>query len=245
MSLCVRCNLTQLLSVARISCPATTQVRWKKREPVRKPKWLPRAPSKLYQVYQPPEYPQDEQEQIDHLDRVFSTKYRSIKQYFHEAFYKPSLSAGGKTTDQVLLEREEDEQLLIENLEENRRVAVIRAQRLERERALLSNDLLETDAIEKEQIEVRESLAKTTIEQELKRFDTYVTKDNIEAAIDEALENPTSYDFAIDVKGNIVSDGPMHPYSRNPSSIPETRSQKEEIAMAAQQPPKFTEKKLY
>lgn len=245
MNTCLRGHVMPALKVMQSSPCLVQQVRWKKREPVRKMKWLPRAPSKLYRVYQPPALPEDEQNQINHLDRLYATKLYSIQDYFREAFFKPSLTAGGKTKEQIESELLEDERLLAENDAANQRTALARDARLAREHELEASDLLQKDSERQQEVAQKIVEAMATVASEMKRAPTYITRDTLDAAIEEALANPVDYDFHIDKIGKIYVDGTLHPYTLRPHDKPETSSNTAEVPLMDKQELKFKEKKLY
>jgi len=202
------------------------------------------APSKLFRIKEQPVVPRDERDQANHLDWLYNTKSRSIQAYFREKFYVPSLTAGGMSVEQVDDEMNDHIRLLAENDEENKRVASQRKERLTIENELIKNDLLEADLTAKMAAEEKLDEAKAIVDAEVRRSATFITMDTLEKAIEEALQNPVNYEFAIDKKGQIVNDGKVHPYAYNPSAIPETSSNTAELATADQKK-KFRERKIY
>lgn len=84
------------------------------------------------------------------------------------------------------------------------------------------------------------------VSQEIERSKTYITRDNIDAKIDETLTHQTNYDYAIDVNGRIMFDGSLHPYALRPKAVPETSSQTEEYqSFDSGKPVYLKAKKLY
>lgn len=205
------------------------QIRNKKKEAFRKPIWAPTAPSKLFRIPEKPNYDEEERAQREYLDITYNRMSASIYKYFKEEFYLPTLGAGGFSPEQIRGEEEEQMKLIRENDIENERVRKIREERLENERKEIEAELL----VEKlKQEENRKILAKQIdeeVEQEIKRSETYITKETLDQAIEEALENVVNYEFAIDVQGNIYYDDKLHPYALMPSAIPETSSNTKEF----------------
>lgn len=199
-------------------------VRFKRREPKRKPIWLPRAPSKLFVVPERPVYTEDEEEQIEHLHFQYQSELLSIRDYCRDHFYLPSKTAGGLSAEQVQEEEEEHARLLRENEEENQRVALVRSQRLAKEQKMFESDVLKAEEERKEFLESLESEARRTLDAELIRSKTYITKETLNPAIEEALAHPVHYDFAITKDGSIVTDGHIHVNALVPTAIPNSSS---------------------
>ncbi|KAI1289815.1 putative 28S ribosomal protein S26, mitochondrial [Halotydeus destructor] len=243
MNQCIRCQLMPILRAT--ASPCVTQVRWKKREPVKKMKWLPRAPSKLYLVYNKPATSIEEDAQTEHTMKINDSKMKSIRGFFRDRFYLPSLTAGGMSLEQVAAEKDEHLRLLEENEKENVRVAGERVKRLEKERISIREDLLSQEISLQARYEEQTNKARAVLDDEMKRFPTYITKENLELAIEEALANPVNYEYAIDKNGKIYHEGKIHPYALKPNAIPETSSQRDEVTLIGQQELKFEEKKLY
>lgn len=188
--------------------------------------------------------PNDERDQQAHLQWIYDTQYRSIQRYFSEKFYIPSLTAGGMSTEQVDAEWSEHLRLLQENDDENKRMAEVRKERLSHEQELREADFMNTQIEEEAITKQQQDAAKAVVKAEIKRQPTFITKETLDAAILEALANPVGYDFAIDKQGKVYFDKALHPYALEPSAIPETSSNTEEVGLLDEKF-KFEEKKLY
>lgn len=199
-------------------------VRFKRREPKRKPIWLPRAPSKLFVIPERIVYPKDEEEQIEHLHFQYQSELLSIRDYCRDHYYLPSKTAGGLSTEQVQEEEEEHARLLRENKEENQRMARMRSERLANEQKMFESDVIKAEDERKDFLALLESEARKTLDAELKRSATYITKETLNAAIEEALAYPVHYDFAITKDGSIVTDGNIHVNALIPTAIPNSSS---------------------
>src|SRR5438270_580309 len=96
ISLQKRCvNLFRMNKLIEIS------IRGKKYEPKRKPLWMAVAPSKLYRVHEPPDYPKDEYDLMMGLTFEYFRKSKSIHTYFKERYYLPTTISGGFTESEV------------------------------------------------------------------------------------------------------------------------------------------------
>lgn len=199
-------------------------IRFKRREPKRKPIWLPRAPSKLFVLPEKIVYPKDEEEQIEHLHFQYQSELLSIRDYCRDHFYLPSKSAGGLSTEQVKEEEDEHARLLRENEEENQRVAEMRSQRLVKEKKMFESDVIKFNEERREILASLESEARMAIDAELKRCSTFITKETLNVKIEEALAHPVHYDFAITKDGTIITDGHIHVNALIPTAIPNSSS---------------------
>lgn len=192
------------------------------KEPCRKAVWLPTAPSKYYKVYEPPNFSPIEKKAIQRMEYNYDILRNSLCAYFKEKFYLPTLEAGGMPFEIVKTEEEEFEKLLRENEETNAKIAKEREARLQREADYRDEELIKEEmAYEAEEAEKGRKID-IYIGKELERSKTFIMQETLEDAINEALAKPVSYNFAIDNKGNIYSDGSLHPYALTPSAIPET-----------------------
>lgn len=171
-------------------------VRWR-----RKPRWLPTARSKVFKVPQRPNKPQEEHEEIKRLYNNYRTHMKSIRRYL---FYRYSTELESQSnTEQQQLETEEDFIRCSKiNDEWNGRCKVEREKRLEellKKDVLLAKEKIESIRMKKEeQLQMIEEI----VRQEKEASATYITAENIDAAIEEALNKEVDYNFAIDLDGN-------------------------------------------
>ena len=124
--------------------------------------------------------------------------------------------------EQVQQIEDEHQRLLRENEEENQRVAEDRKQRnivLKKQQA---DDLLQKQLEKDDKNEEIRKIAEQMVQKEIERSKTYITRDNLDAVIEEALSTPVSYEFAIDKKGNVLTEGKIHPNAFTPSATPDT-----------------------
>ncbi|RWS06913.1 hypothetical protein B4U79_12610 [Dinothrombium tinctorium] len=214
--------------------------------PARKKIWQPTAPSKLFIIREKPVIPEDEQKQIDFLEERHEMFMKSIKTYFEREFYLPVITHKGFSEEQMKEEREEQRQLLLENEKENARVAALREEQMKLEMEMAKESLLEKQReLEREQQE--EILAATELAaKEINRSETFITKANLEAAIENALLHPVHYEYAVDLHGNVIFEDYLHPYALKPTAVPETSSVTEEFETNdCRKPVKLTKKDLY
>lgn len=185
---------------------------------------MPQAPSKLFKIPEKVKYSEDEEEQLEHLHWQYQSELLSIRDYCRDNFYIPAKTSGGLSADQVKEEEEEQARLLKENEEENRRVAQMRSERVVRDQRMFESDVLKAEEERRQFLESLHSESESVVEAEVKRSRTYITKETLDARIEEALANPVHYDFAITRDGQIVTDGTIHVNALLPSAIPDSSS---------------------
>lgn len=187
---------------------------------MRKPIWYPTAPSKLYDIPEPVYYAPDEWEQFDALERKYQDGLRSLQNYLHKNVYMASITTGGFDSEQVKAEYDEQVRLLKENEEENERVRVLREKMTKEFKEEIERKAVEREYERLVDLEEFKKIAEKEIRKEIERSKTYITRDRLEEAIEYALDNPVSYEFAIDLNGKIV--GATHPYALRPSAVPDS-----------------------
>ncbi|XP_053212696.1 uncharacterized protein LOC128396180 [Panonychus citri] len=213
--------------------------------PVRKPIYYPMAPSKLYVIKEAPYFAEDEKEQYDVLKENYLTGLRTLRTFLYKEVYLPTTTAGGFSAEEVSKEAEEQERLLAENDAENERQRIRREEKTAWIREQLENDAL-IDATNRIAAEEEDRfLASKQIEKDIERSSTFITKDTLEKFVLQALDCPTSYEFAVDLQGKIIFSDKLHPYALKPSSVPETSDLELEKFATKDKDIKLQEKTLY
>ncbi|XP_059421514.1 28S ribosomal protein S26, mitochondrial [Carassius carassius] len=172
----------------------------------RKSRTDPKAKSKLGRVKTPP--PVDPGEMVVLKERYteYSLILRALRLEFKEQMLRKKYEeeVGSVAEERAKREAEEHRSLMALNDAENLRMYQIREQRMQkeaeaaelkkREAAILHQQELENYIKEKE----RQILL---LQEEAKDF---ITPDNLDQRIEEALDNPKNYNFAIDKEGRVV-----------------------------------------
>ncbi|XP_022091771.1 28S ribosomal protein S26, mitochondrial-like [Acanthaster planci] len=183
------------LSVVSLQC-----VRWRKR------RTDPKAKSKLdYRRIPTP---------VDPWEHKFLTTkiahYRTILRAMRKMFKeeqkqkRTETAEGGSAEERAQMEREEHLRLLEWNEQENARTGTIREERirlrlLDQEERKLKKML----RMEEERQQALEELAsRVRLEKEASK--SYITMDNVEQAIENALADTKEYNFSIDQQGKIL-----------------------------------------
>lgn len=168
-----------------------------------KPRWIPRAPSKMFVLPNKLMTPDEELNQILKLKYRHQDKYAAITQYLYEDYLKNS-DVGEAAKIEAQREQAEHERLLEENDRINRQVAERRAIRLADE-AKQAEIRIKEEVKEYEVIEERErQLADSLISEEIEDTKNVITtEDQLEKAVLEAIDNPIDYEYSIDLQGHI------------------------------------------
>lgn len=178
-------------------------VRWK-----RKPIWLPPAKSKLFRVPVKPKMPEEELNEMKRLNSNYKTYMNSVIQYFRnihsgEAFQNMQY----KLEEAWKVEFAESIRL---NDEWNQKIAAERNERLEKK--MQEEIEHKKDLLAKRKEREAEKIAKMEAEvaAALKNAENYITEENIDAALEEILNNVINYNYSIDVNGNIDREDPTN-----------------------------------
>lgn len=170
-------------------------VRWK-----RKPIWLPPAKSKLFRIPERKVIPIEESIELKRLHNNYRTYMKSLMTYFIETEKEKEFRF-----HKLVVEKnaQEDFEICSQiNDEWNKEIAMMREERLIQEREDRQKEILEKVQMKKE----RDSKILEKIDEEIRKAKeeakTFITPENIDKAIVNALENITEHNVAIDVKGN-------------------------------------------
>ncbi|XP_063979593.1 small ribosomal subunit protein mS26 [Diachasmimorpha longicaudata] len=170
-------------------------IRWK-----RKPVWLPQAKSKLFKVPPRLHIPKEESVEILRLYNHYRTYRKSIREYLVQL-----VKASQVQFDEASVRKAEEEdyaRCCIINEEWNKEVSKTRDIRLAKEKEARKEHTLQMISMKKE----KQRLMMEKIEEKVKKAKleavTFITPDNIDRAIEEALANVVDYNAAIDKNGN-------------------------------------------
>ncbi|XP_059609360.1 small ribosomal subunit protein mS26 [Phlebotomus argentipes] len=172
-------------------------VRWH-----RKPRWVPMAKTRYNK--EPVRKPVDveEKEEMLRLYNMYRTQYRSVRKFLFA-------EVASKETQNTILsqspEEEEDDMrnAIAINDEWNKEIVMIRDQRLEKRRNAKTEDVLERIEAKKLRDEERRRWADERVQHEIERSKHFIKRENLESAIEKALDNPVDFNFAIDLNLNI------------------------------------------
>ncbi|XP_053694718.1 probable 28S ribosomal protein S26, mitochondrial [Sabethes cyaneus] len=170
----------------------------------RKPRWLGTAKSKLFRVPERPKQAPEERAELQRLYNNYHTQIKAVRRFLIDEVEALKLvSRAGLILQTPEEEEAEWEQAQKINEEWNRKIAQQRDQRLAIEREEKTKYVLERlmakEQREKEQMEQVEE----QVRQAKEAVKSFITRENIDQAIENALVQPKSYNFALDLEGNI------------------------------------------
>lgn len=209
--------MNAMVNLCRTAVPWTLSVQYEcVRTVMRKPRHLPRAKSKMFRVPERKRLPEDEKLELMRLHNNYRTYIKSIRAFLKAELDK-SASASEQAQEEIRKEKEQHILCMKENDAWNAEVAKLRAVRLAKQELVEKEAIL--DAIIKHEQQEKEYLEEVEdiISKEKERAKYYITPENIDEAIEKALDNEVDYNFSLDVDGTIY-----HGRFTKPSSASES-----------------------
>ncbi|GBM23566.1 hypothetical protein AVEN_196642-1 [Araneus ventricosus] len=208
MSLLWRSHFPSVLKLheacRKVSCKSM-QLRWKK-IPIRKPRWLPMAPSKLFRIPEHPYVPPDEKQLIEDLLEEYYRKIESLRKVFKEELAQKSRDEG-HTLENQKLEEAKFLSLLEENKKENERLRKIREETMERLFQEKQVELLQLEENRKLKEQETKLWVEEMVRKEKEKLAVWITYENLDDAIAKALSDPRNVCYSVDVNGNVKWEG--------------------------------------
>ncbi|XP_043247774.1 probable 28S ribosomal protein S26, mitochondrial isoform X2 [Colletes gigas] len=175
--------------------PCIQCVRWKK-----KPIWLPTAKTKVFRIPVKPVIPKEEYEELKCLSNYYRTYMKSLKSYFCKQDNIATMQ-----NQQIVQTKLFDEDFLKcceVNDEWNKQIALEREQRLAKEREARENDILSRLAAKEERMLNLQAKVDEEIRTAKEEAKTFITRDNIDEAIEHALKTIVDPNAAIALDGS-------------------------------------------
>lgn len=169
----------------------------------RKPIWMPTARSKLFRIAEHTFYSPEEIEQIKTLDNAYKAQEESIKEFMKHEFYIPATQAGGLPMGFVKKESEYNKKLLEENDRENAKIAEQKEQFLNQRFKDLEGKVLEYKFQREENFLKMAAKVDEYIIEKKADGKSFVTPENFESIVEEAMAKPINHEFCIDRRGRI------------------------------------------
>ncbi|XP_001849274.2 probable 28S ribosomal protein S26, mitochondrial [Culex quinquefasciatus] len=170
----------------------------------RKPRWLGTAKSKLFRVPERRQQIEEERVELMRLHNNYHTQMKAVRRFLIDEVeaFKLVSRAGMviQTPEEAEAEWEEVQRI---NEEWNRSVAEVREKRLAEEREQRKTFILERLVAKEARDQERQERVEARVRAEKEQGKTFITRDNIDQAIERALVQPTSYNFAMDSNGNL------------------------------------------
>jgi len=172
----------------------------------RKPLWMRTAKSKLFRIPQHPYFPPEEKELIAKLEDEYYIKINSTRKLFQEEM-KQKFEDEGNTLKKQEESKNEFLMLLEENRKENEYIKSIREETLERLFQAKHVELLELEENRKAEQEKIKLKVEEIVRKEKEKAASFINYENLESAIEKAMDNPINYNFAINVNGSLKWEG--------------------------------------
>nr|CAH7763153.1 unnamed protein product [Callosobruchus chinensis] len=172
-------------------------VRW------RKPRWVPKAKSKIFKVPQRPVVPEDEKLELMRLYNNYRTKVKSLRKYLFSQHCTLLLASEDPEAQKKLFEEDHQRCIKINN-DWNEKQSKLREEAMAEEleaklsyaRKRLEDQLMKQDEKQKAIEEI--------VQHQKEASKDFILPHNIDEAIDRALENPVDYNFAITLSGEKI-----------------------------------------
>lgn len=125
-----------------------------------------------------------------------------VMDYMRDEFYIPATQAGGLPQEFIEKEQLINEKLKQENDLENARIAKLREEYFDNEKRSLEKQLLdEKMRREEELLQIAQEVDDYITENRSDPSKDFITSDNLQSAIENAIEYPVSFEFYIDRSG--------------------------------------------
>ncbi|XP_055374860.1 probable 28S ribosomal protein S26, mitochondrial [Condylostylus longicornis] len=174
-------------------------LRWR-----RKPRWLPVAKSKEFRIPERPKQSEEEKLELMRLHNQYRTQMRSVRSYLIKEW---EANKQKTTSDHVYITPEEAEkefQMRMQlNNEWNKTISIEREEKLRIE--LKAKEELIKNKLENAEyyIERKREQAREEVLEQIELAKTFITRENLEAKIEEILANPVNHNFCVDLEKNI------------------------------------------
>lgn len=166
----------------------------------RKPAYSGIAKTKLFRIPKQTVHPPDEAKEMQRIANHYRLYIRSISDYFVQV--NRSHAVGSQEAGKEVEKREAEWQdCLMRNKQWNDSIALSRNERLLKERTNKQEEISQRILDEAKQQELRLQAIEEIVRIEKENSKSYITPENIDQAIAEALESKRDFNYAIDLKG--------------------------------------------
>ncbi|CAJ1074623.1 S ribosomal protein S26%2C mitochondrial [Xyrichtys novacula] len=172
----------------------------------RKSRTDPVAKSKVGRIKVPPPVDPEEMVALNERYSEYQLIMRALRLEFKEEVLRRKYEEeiGSLAAEKAVQEEEEHRILMAWNNQENQRLLQIRVLRIQKEQEEAERKQLEA-AVQREQEQQEHIKEKEReilqLQEDAKNF---ITLENLDQRIEEALDNPKNYNFAIDKQGRVV-----------------------------------------
>lgn len=173
----------------------TQCIRWK-----RKPIWLPTAKSKVFRVPKRPVIPVEENDELLRLYNNYRTYMTSFKAHLRQIAKENEIQS-----DKMASEQPEEEDFKARNVindEWNAKIAEEREARLALLREKRRNNVLQNMLEREQKQEALKAKFSELVRKAKEDSPTFITAENVDAAIEECLASVVNHNSALDLEGN-------------------------------------------
>ena len=149
----------------------------------------------------------------------YRTQMRSLRAFFREEVeQKKAVTSDDHIVVSAEQEEAEFQRMKSINDEWNLEISKIRDARVAQENAERREFIAGRVELKKVRDQEEYELIEKRVRNEKENSKTFITRDNIDQAIEFALANPVDYNFSIDLQGNIYSATPGKPNEVKPEA---------------------------
>uniref|UniRef100_A0AC35F2D4 Small ribosomal subunit protein mS26 n=1 Tax=Panagrolaimus sp. PS1159 TaxID=55785 RepID=A0AC35F2D4_9BILA len=170
-----------------------------------KPPILPPAKKVLYKVVHPPWMKPEDVKELLWRRHTYNNAVVSLRKVFKKEI-EAKEAAGLGVEARILREKEEVNELILQNERRNNEAALKRERQEKEEYEKMKAEFL--GDIEKKLSAQAQNAKERTVEVKkmIEESQNFVTKENMDEKLKEALENPVVFDYCIDLHGNKFYD---------------------------------------
>ncbi|XP_051945467.1 28S ribosomal protein S26, mitochondrial [Xyrauchen texanus] len=172
----------------------------------RKSRTDPKAKSKLGRIKTPPSVDPVEMVVLKERFTEYNLVVRALRLEFKEEMLRKRFEeeVGSLAEERTKQEAEEHRSLMAWNDAENLRLRKIREQRVQKEAEIMELKKREAAILRQQELENYIKEKEKEILQLQEEAKNFITLENLDQRIEEALDNPKNYNFAIDKEGRVV-----------------------------------------
>ncbi|XP_021352293.1 probable 28S ribosomal protein S26, mitochondrial [Mizuhopecten yessoensis] len=221
MSLISKISITTSLheTVSRLTYfPTLTFVRW------RKPRHLPKARSKIYNVRQPTPKDDEETKLMTTLTDRYNVKIRAIRSHLSTVLLESNRLREEQIIKTEQQEREREwNRMIIQNEKWNFEVAKKRVIRQAKDAEARLVEINRIKSVRERRASRLHKEALDRVAYEMDQVDKFITVSNVDEEIERVLDSSKNYLFAVDKKGTVIgAESKQTVTDSDLSSTPET-----------------------
>ncbi|KAG0722001.1 putative 28S ribosomal protein S26, mitochondrial [Chionoecetes opilio] len=146
--------------------------------------------------------PPEELRELKRLNDNYKTMMKSVRQHLRQEGIRLA-DTSELAMQQVAQEEEEHQQLMEYNRQENLRVAALREERVRKEHEAEITRVEASLVKQAQMAAAAEEEALRLINETQELVKTFIKREDLEQAIEAAMEDPTDYNFALDPDGHV------------------------------------------